>query len=118
MTPAIATLVAAGALLMPVAGPITRGHSAGHPAIDIACLPGAPVVASHAGTLSYSRSHTHGLTATVVAADGTRSSYSHLDSSSGATEGPVEQGAVIGACGSSGRWSSGPHVHWEIDVPV
>ena len=44
-----------------------------------------------------------------------RSIYAHLQEP--APAGYYNQGDVIGICGSSGSWSTGPHVHFEHNQP-
>ena len=92
-------------------GVITQGVRVGHPAIDIACIPGAPVRAAHDGQGHVERSTTHGITFVLNGADGLQTRYSHLQAAVPA--GPYQQGARIGSCGNTGIWSSGPHLHFE-----
>ena len=42
-------------------------------------------------------------------------SYSHLQSAAG--PGSFNRGDVIGSCGNTGIWSSGPHLHFESNRP-
>jgi len=96
-------------------GVITQGVREGHPAIDIACITGAPVRAAHDGIGSVRRSHTHGTTFELRGADGLETSYSHLHSAMPA--GRYSRGDLIGTCGSTGAWSTGPHLHFESNRP-
>ena len=96
-------------------GVITQGVRPGHPAIDIACIPGTAVRAAHDGQGSSNRSYTHGITVVLQGPDGLQTSYSHLQSASPA--GRFSRGDVIGSCGSTGIWSSGPHLHFESNRP-
>lgn len=96
-------------------GVITQGVRPGHPAIDIACAPGTPVRAAHDGISSVERSYTHGITVVLVGSDGLETSYSHLQQAT--AQGPVNRGDVIGLCGNTGVWSSGPHLHFESNRP-
>ena len=96
-------------------GVITQGVRPGHPAIDIACAPGTPVRAAHDGISSVERSYTHGITVVLLASDGLETSYSHLQQAS--ARGAVRRGDVIGLCGNTGIWSSGPHLHFESNRP-
>lgn len=96
-------------------GVITQGVREGHPAIDIACITGTPVHAAHDGIGSVHRSHTHGTTFELRGADGVETSYSHLNSAMPA--GRYSRGDLIGTCGSTGAWSTGPHLHFESNHP-
>ena len=107
----VALLVPALQLLQPMPGVITQGVRPGHPAIDIACNPGTPVRAAHDGQGHSERSFTHGITFVLHGADGLETSYSHLQSASAA--GPYRRGDLIGTCGNTGIWSSGPHLHFQ-----
>lgn len=111
----VALLLPAFQLLNPLPGVITQGVRPGHPAIDIACIPGAAIRAAHDGQGSSNRSYTHGITFVLQGADGLETRYSHLQSASPA--GVYSRGAVIGSCGSTGIWSSGPHLHFESNRP-
>ena len=96
-------------------GVITQGVREGHPAIDIACITGTPVRAAHDGIGSVRNSHTHGTTFELRGADGLETSYSHLSSAMPA--GIYRRGDLIGTCGSTGIWSTGPHLHFESNRP-
>ena len=111
----VALLLPALQLLQPMPGVITQGVRPGHPAIDIACATGTPVRAAHDGQARVETSYTHGITVVLQGSDGISTSYSHLQSSS--ASGVVQRGEVIGLCGSTGIWSSGPHLHFESNRP-
>ena len=96
-------------------GVITRGVLPGHPALDIACAPGTPVRAAHDGQAHVERSYTHGITVVLNGGDGLTTSYSHLQSAS--ASGTIQRGEVIGQCGTTGVWSTGPHLHFESNRP-
>jgi murein DD-endopeptidase MepM/ murein hydrolase activator NlpD len=102
-------------LLLPLVGVVTQGVHAGHPAIDIACSTGAPVVAAHGGSGSTHWSSTHGWTFVLQGADGLETRYSHL--AQGAPAGQYKAGDLIGLCGNTGRWSTGPHLHFSSNRP-
>lgn len=102
-------------LLRPMAGVVTRGVQPGHPALDIACFEGTPVRAAHDGQGRSLRSHTHGNVFVLRAADGLETSYAHLQSTKVA--GPYKRGDVIGTCGNTGAWTTGPHLHFESNQP-
>ena len=111
----IALLLPVLQLLQPIPGVITQGVRPGHPAIDIACAPGTPVRAAHDGIGQVQRSHTHGITMVLRGSGGLITSYSHLQSAAGS--GSFNRGDVIGSCGNTGIWSSGPHLHFETNRP-
>lgn len=102
-------------LLHPMPGVTTQGVRAGHPAIDIACAVGTPVRAAHDGLGSVHRSYTHGITVVLRGPDGLETRYSHLQAAQPA--GTYHRGDVIGHCGNTGIWSSGPHLHFESNRP-
>ena len=111
----VALLLPAIQLLHPMPGVVTQGVRPGHPALDIACTPGTPVRAAHDGQGRSQRSHTHGITFVLAGADGLETSYSHLQAAS--PGGRYQRGDVIGHCGNTGIWSSGPHLHFETNRP-
>jgi len=111
----IALLLPALQLLQPMPGVITQGVRPGHPAIDIACAPGTPVRAAHDGVGRSEHSYTHGITMVLQGPDGLSTRYSHLQSAAAA--GGFSRGDVIGSCGNTGIWSSGPHLHFESNRP-
>ena len=111
----VAILIPALQLLHPMPGVITQGVRPGHHAIDIACIPGTPVRAAHDGRGSQERSLTHGITFVLHGEGGLRTSYSHLEKAS--APGHFRRGDVIGSCGNTGIWSSGPHLHFESNRP-
>ena len=111
----IALLLPVLQLLQPIPGVITQGVRPGHPAIDIACATGTPVRAAHDGIGQVQRSHTYGITMVLRGSGGLITSYSHLQSAAGS--GSFNRGDVIGSCGNTGIWSSGPHLHFESNRP-
>lgn len=96
-------------------GVITQGVRPGHPAIDIACAVGAEVRAAHDGQAEVEQSYTHGTTVVLAGSDGLITRYSHLSSAMPA--GAFRRGDLIGHCGNTGIWSSGPHLHFESNRP-
>ncbi|MGC6482328.1 MAG: M23 family metallopeptidase [Synechococcus sp.] len=111
----VALLVPALQLLNPMAGVVTQDVRPGHPAIDIACTVGTPVHAAHDGIGRVERSYTHGITFVLAGEDGLQTSYSHLNSAQAA--GRYSRGDLIGTCGNTGIWTSGPHLHFESNRP-
>ena len=55
---------------------------------------------------------THGWTFHLAGA-GVKTRYSHLNA--GAPAGSYDRGQIIGLCGNTGRWSTGPHLHFEAE---
>jgi murein DD-endopeptidase MepM/ murein hydrolase activator NlpD len=106
---------AAVVLLMPMAGVVTQQVRPGHPAIDIACLPGTPVRAAHSGHGSTHWDHNLGWTFSLSDGRGLQTLYAHLQN--GAPAGAYLRGDVIGRCGNTGRLSTGPHLHFGSNQP-
>jgi len=100
-------------LLTPVAGPVTQSINSEHQAIDIACRKGAVVRAAHDGHGGSSWNSRMGWTFVLHGEGGMKSSYSHLQKAAG--KGTYKQGDVIGRCGNTGTWSSGTHLHFEME---
>lgn len=103
----------------PVAGPNSFVDSFGwprvghtHQGIDLIAPYGTPIVAAHAGTVSYGSSSSGGLQAYLQASSGTYTFYAHM-SSYGAAGGSVSPGSVIGYVGSTGNAGSTNHLHFE-----
>lgn len=95
---------------------ITQYYSWRHPAIDIGGPMGSPIYAARAGKITKSGWGTgYGNYITIDHSDGTKTLYSHMSKLYAKVGEQVEQGAVIGAVGSTG-WSTGPHVHFEIII--
>jgi peptidoglycan LD-endopeptidase LytH len=104
----------------PVAGPTSFIDSFGwprvghtHQGIDLMAPYRAPVVAAHAGVVSYSSSSSGGLQAYVRMPSGTFTFYAHLDGYSNVGGQNVEAGTLIGYNGSTGNAGSANHVHFE-----
>ena len=98
----------------PHQGVVTQEWSHDHPGIDIACRRGTPIVAAHSGELTHGRNGRMGVYAYVTRGD-TRTYYAHLQSVQ--PTGWYEEGEVIGKCGNTGSWSTGPHLHFESNQP-
>ena len=97
-------------LSLVVAGILVQSPSPDHPAWDIACRTGAPVRAVFDGQTRTKRSSRMGH---QVWLEGEQTAYyAHLDTVE--PTGQVRRGDVIGTCGSTGSWSYGPHVHFEL----
>lgn len=88
-----------------------------HPAIDIGAPTGTPVVAADGGTVITAgwSSVGYGNLVVIRHADGFGTLYAHLSSIDVSPGDAVARGQRIGAIGSTGR-STGPHLHFEIQV--
>jgi len=84
---------------------------AGYPAIDLQVGTGTPVYAIKGGSVSYVGGQC-GLGVLVIAPDGDRYMYCHLNSRDVAPGSYVSAGGRIGGAGSTGN-STGPHLHVE-----
>ena len=94
---------------------MTQQWSQKHPAVDIACFVGTPILAAHSGTAKVRYDFRMGNVLELYGEDGLVTSYSHLSKTMG--NGKYNVGDVIGECGSTGIWSSGPHLHFESNKP-
>jgi len=97
--------------VVPASGSVIQQISEEHPGIDIACLPGSPIVAAHAGELIPGRNSRMGNFA-YVTHEYHSTFYAHMDTVM-PPKGWVEAGEQIGTCGNTGTWSNGPHLHFE-----
>ncbi|KKL12348.1 hypothetical protein LCGC14_2536670, partial [marine sediment metagenome] len=114
---------ASAGYVWPFTGPISspygeyRGGNSYHLAIDIDAFGryGAPVVASHTGTVVLTASLGWGLGAYVVIrhAAGSETVYAHLSAIYVAQGQIVGQGEQIGAIGCTG-YCTGAHLHFEL----
>jgi murein DD-endopeptidase MepM/ murein hydrolase activator NlpD len=91
-----------------------------HTGIDIASPGGKigdPVAAFMAGTVIYSSSDNLGFGNHVIIDHGNNvtSIYGHLDTLGVVKGQRVQAGTIIGTRGTTG-WSTGPHLHFQIDV--
>ena len=113
-----------GALLRPVAGPITSGYGwrihpifrtrEFHTGIDIAAPYGTPVEAAHDGIVIFNGwMRGYGLLVILDHGGGLTTTYSHLSASVVHVSDHIVRGGVIGRIGSTG-WSTGPHLFFEV----
>jgi murein DD-endopeptidase MepM/ murein hydrolase activator NlpD len=91
-----------------------------HTGIDIASPThevGTPVVAFMDGTVTYADQTLTGYGKHVIIDNGHHitSLYGHLDTLNVTKGQPIKMGDVLGTRGTTG-WSTGPHLHFEIDV--
>ncbi len=87
-----------------------------HGGIDIGAALGTPVRAPAPGVVVFAGRLTEfGITAIIEHANETRSLYGHLSRVNVKVDQQVERGDLIAWSGNTGR-SSGPHLHYEIQV--
>ena len=93
-----------------VPGYPTSFNGGRHYGIDYATPVGTPVEATMGGKLSSFWNTGGGLIAKLVTGE-LRQFFMHMQSVKSA--GSVQAGDVIGRTGNSGRWTTGPHIHWQ-----
>ena len=111
-------VVGTGQLLWPVpGGVITQYYSTYHKALDIAAPTGSKVIASDAGTVTWSgwKNNGGGLVIAIDHGNGIVTVYNHLGSVWVAAGTAVAAGQGIAAVGCTGV-CTGPHVHFEVIV--
>lgn len=108
-------LAVTSALNWPIAGTVTGGFEADHPALDIGAPYGSTIYAAAAGTVSYAGWGEDGLGFTVVVdhGEGLETLYLHLKGALVQAGAEVARGDAIGEVGSTGH-SNGPHLHFEV----
>lgn len=100
---------------------ISSGWGAGrnHRGIDICYYGGAygkTIVASHAGTVTYSGwKSSYGWVVMIDSGNGITTTYAHCSKLAVSTGQTVARGQYIANIGSSGN-SSGPHLHFELNI--
>lgn len=104
-----------GAFVWPASGNIYQGFWAGHPAIDIAAWPGAPVLAADSGYVIVAGwdNSGYGFHVVVDHGNGYQTLYAHLQAYYVDAGQNVAKGTQIGEMGSTG-FSTGPHLHFEV----
>lgn len=110
-----------GKFVRPASGKVTqRFRSGGHTGEDIANKKGTPVVAADAGTVIKAATSGwnggYGLHVVIEHSDGARTLYGHASRLNVKVGDTVVAGQQIMEMGSTGR-STGPHVHFEVQVP-
>lgn len=101
----------------PVKGRITEGFNPKikHYAVDIAAQTGRPVKAAATGTVIYSSwSSETGYTILLEHPYGLITVYKHMDYLNKSQNDKVVAGEVIGSVGSTGEFTTGPHLHFEL----
>jgi murein DD-endopeptidase MepM/ murein hydrolase activator NlpD len=87
-----------------------------HSGIDVGAPIGTPVKAPAPGVVVFAGQHAeYGITVVLEHANDTKSLYGHLSKLSVAMDQQVQRGDTIALTGNTGR-SSGPHLHYEIQV--
>ncbi len=110
----------------PVRGPVNSDYgqrrspwapnSEFHSGIDIGARVGTPVKAPAPGVVIFAGQQAdYGVTLVIDHGNNTRSLYGHLSRLAVATGQPVKRGDLVALTGNTGR-SSGPHLHYEIQV--
>jgi murein DD-endopeptidase MepM/ murein hydrolase activator NlpD len=112
--------VSSGGWTWPTHGIITQFASWYHMAIDLAAPYGTPLIAASSGTVDYVSVGTYdtgyGNNVWVNRGDGTRYHYAHMEAVNVSVGQHVVGGqTVIGWIGMTGH-TTGPHVHFEIQV--
>ncbi len=101
----------------PVDGQATRMYqpSSGHYGVDVAAEKGAPVQSIADGiVISSDRTLQSGYVLQIQHAEGYLSVYKHCQSLLKEPGDMVRKGDIIGTVGSTGMYSSGPHLHFEL----
>ncbi|HZP37474.1 MAG TPA: M23 family metallopeptidase [Methylomirabilota bacterium] len=110
----------------PVRGPVNSDfgqrrspwapNSEFHSGIDIGASIGTPVKAPAPGVVVFAGPHAeYGITVIIDHGNDTKSLYGHLSRLNVTTDAAVQRGDTIAFTGNTGR-SSGPHLHYEIQV--
>jgi len=110
----------------PVRGPVNSDfgqrrspwapNSEFHSGIDIGAAIGTPVKAPAPGTVVFAGQHAeYGITVIIDHGNDTKSLYGHLSRLNVTTDQAVQRGDTVAFTGNTGR-SSGPHLHYEIQV--
>jgi murein DD-endopeptidase MepM/ murein hydrolase activator NlpD len=90
------------------------GYSRFHKGVDFGAPYGSPIVATTAGTISYSGWHGgHGNYVMINHGGGMQTGYGHMSRIVAHVGEHVAQGQLIGYVGSTGL-STGPHLHYEV----
>ena len=87
-----------------------------HSGMDIGAPRGTPILAPAAGTVVFAGSQPeYGITLIIDHGNDIKTLYGHLTRVDVTAEQKVERGQVVAQTGNTGR-SSGPHLHYEIQV--
>jgi murein DD-endopeptidase MepM/ murein hydrolase activator NlpD len=110
----------------PVRGPVNSDfgqrrspwapNSEFHSGIDIGAPIGTPVRAPAPGVVVFAGQHPeYGVTLMIDHGNDTKSLYGHLSKLNAAVDQQIQRGETVAFTGNTGR-SSGPHLHYEIQV--
>ena len=105
------SLILSMGMVVPHPGIMSRGKTTNHDGIDIICSIGDKIVAAHDGKVTTYKDFRMG-NVVVVKGEGVSTLYAHLSSVENISG--AKSGDVIGYCGSTGIWSSAPHLHFEV----
>lgn len=107
-------LIGTGSFRWPATGVLYQGYWSAHPAIDIAYVVGAPILAADNGYVVIAGwDNLYGYYIVLDHSNGFQTLYAHLDEYYVTAGENVSQGQQIGTMGSTGN-STGPHLHFEI----
>lgn len=98
----------------PVPGYPTSFNGGRHYGIDYGTPTGVPITAPIAGTVTRMSDVGGGLVARLQLADKAVQYFMHMSS---VKPGKVGVGESVGNSGNSGKWTTGPHVHWQHEDP-
>lgn len=98
----------------PVPGYPTSFNGGRHYGIDYGTPTGVPITAPIAGTVTRMSDVGGGLVARLQLADKAVQYFMHMSS---VKTGKVGVGESVGNSGNSGKWTTGPHVHWQHEDP-
>ncbi|MBQ9082100.1 MAG: peptidoglycan DD-metalloendopeptidase family protein [Clostridia bacterium] len=85
-----------------------------HGAIDIVCSYAKVVAADGGQVVSAGWHYGYGWNVLVQHSNGLQTFYAHLSRMSVSKGQIITKGSTIGYSGSSGSWSTGPHLHFEV----
>jgi murein DD-endopeptidase MepM/ murein hydrolase activator NlpD len=89
---------------------------AGHNGIDFRCFIGTPVVATHDGKVYFAGEEAgYGIKVVIWDSEnGFKTIYGHLSDLSVKEGDKAKAGQLIGHSGNTGKYTTGPHLHFEI----
>lgn len=108
--------------IYPTRGKVTQGYRGGHYALDIADRSKPPIWSAAGGKVVKASSGTwgggYGNHIIIDHGNGVKTLYAHLSTLNVYKDQWVDQGAVIGIMGNTGRvyGATGIHLHWEVIV--
>lgn len=86
-----------------------------HGGVDLGINYGTPIYATHAGTVKYT--WTVGGGYWIEIENGIfKTRYAHLSRRIAKVGSQVKRGDLLGYSGNSGKWTTGPHLHYEVWV--